>query len=188
MTVELAKESNLTVDKQSFTERYNNHRNMSRKATDIKFKGGLADHAEKTTRLHTASHLLQAALRQVLGDSVHQMGSNITAERLRFDFSYHERLSDNQLKQVETLVNQQIELDLPVTLELMSLEQAKRSGALAFFGEKYGDQVKVYSIGNFSKEVCGGPHVNHTGELERFHIIKQEAVGQGIRRIRAVVD
>jgi alanyl-tRNA synthetase len=187
MTLELAREYGLGIDQAGFEEQYRKHRELSRRAMDVKFKGGLADHAEETTRLHTASHLLQAALRQVLGSTVHQMGSNITAERLRFDFSHDERLTEEQLAEVERLVNEQIRLDVPVTMELMSLEQAKASGALAFFGEKYGDQVKVFSIGSFSKEVCGGPHVRRTGELARFTITKQEAVGKVIRRIRAVV-
>jgi len=116
------------------------------------------------------------------------MGSNITVERLRFDFTYPERLSNEQLAQVEALVNEQIRRDLPVTMEITTLDKALASGALAFFGEKYGEQVKVYTIGDFSKEVCGGPHVSHTGELGRFRITKQEAVGQGIRRIRAVLE
>ena len=122
-----------------------------------KFKGGLADNAGQTTRLHTATHLLHQALRRVLGTGVHQKGSNITAERLRFDFSFTERLTDEQVEAVERMVNDQIDRDLPVSMEIMPLEQALQAGALAFFGEKYGEQVKVYTIGDFSKEVCGGP-------------------------------
>jgi alanyl-tRNA synthetase len=155
---------------------------------EMKFKGGLADHSDQTTRLHTATHLLHQALRQVLGPGVRQMGSNITAERLRFDFSYPEKLTPEQLQQVEKIVNEQIARDLPVSIDVMTLDQATGSGALAFFGEKYGEQVKVYTMGDFSKEVCGGPHVNHTGELGKFKITKQEAVGQGVRRVRAVVE
>ena len=128
------------------------------------------------------------SLRRVLGDHVHQMGSNITSERLRFDFSHTERLSDTQLAEVERMVNEQIERNLWVTMATMTLDEARQSGALAFFGDKYGEEVKVYSIGDFSKEVCGGPHVSCTGELGRFRILKQEAVGKGIRRIRAVVE
>jgi alanyl-tRNA synthetase len=124
----------------------------------------------------------------VLGPSVQQMGSNITPERLRFDFSWPERLTDAQLSQVEDIVNQQVALDLPVSMEMTSLDQARAAGALAFFGEKYGDQVKVYAIGAFSKEVCGGPHVTHTGEMGHFKITKQEAVGHGVRRVRAVLE
>lgn len=187
LTVELAREQGLSVDETGFEREYALHRESSRQAQQGSYKGGLADHAVETTRLHTASHLLQAALRQVLGEGIHQMGSNITVERLRFDFSHATRLSEEQLAEVERIVNAQIERDLPVTMEITTLEQARQSGALAFFGEKYGEQVKVYTIGDFSKEVCGGPHVAHTGELGRFKISKQEAVGQGIRRIRAVL-
>ena len=188
LTVELAQEQGLAVDQAGFEAAYQQHRQRSRQASADKFKGGLADHADQTTRLHTATHLLHQALRQVLGPGVRQMGSNITAERLRFDFSHPERLSDEQLAEVERLVNTHIERDLPVSMAVMPREEALASGALAFFGEKYGEQVKVYTIGDFSKEVCGGPHVTHTGELGRFKITKQEPVGQGVRRIRAVLE
>lgn len=187
LTVELAREQGLSVDEAGFEVLYREHKEISRRGMETKFKGGLADHAETTTRLHTATHLLHQALRQVLGPTVQQMGSNITAERLRFDFSYPEKLTPEQIQAVEDIVNRQIENDLPVSVEVMSLDQATRSGALAFFGDKYGEQVKVYTIGSFSKEVCGGPHVSRTGELSRFKIVKQEAVGQGVRRIRAVL-
>jgi alanyl-tRNA synthetase len=188
LTAELAREQGLRVDEAGFEKLYAEHKEQSRKGSEHKFKGGLADHAEATTRLHTATHLLHQALRQVLGESVHQMGSNITAERLRFDFSYPERLTPTQIAEIERIVNEQIQNDVPVAFEVMSLDQALQSGALAFFGEKYGEQVKVYSIGKFSKEVCGGPHVTHTGELGKFKIVKQEAVGQGVRRVRAVLE
>lgn len=188
LTVELAREEGLEVDQDGFERCYREHIELSRISSKGKFKGGLADHADQTTRLHTATHLLHQALRMVLGASVHQMGSNITAERLRFDFSYAQRLSPEQLAEVERIVNDQIIADLPVSMEILPRDQAFQSGALAFFGEKYGEQVKVYSIGSFSKEVCGGPHVTHTGELAHFRIIKEEAVGQGVRRIRAVVE
>ncbi len=187
-TVELAKEEGLTVDETGFEACSLAHSQHSRDALDEKFKGGLADHSIQTTRLHTASHLLQAALRQVLGTGVHQMGSNITPERLRFDFSHPEKVTPEQLAQVERIVNAQIEADLPVSMQIMPLSQAVESGALAFFGEKYGELVKVYTMGSFSKEVCGGPHVQHTGELGRFRILKEEAVGRGVRRIRAVLE
>ncbi len=170
LTVELAREQGWLVDVPGFESCYAGHRQSSRQNMDQKFKGGLADHAEHTTRLHTASHLLQQALRQVLGPGVHQVGSNITAERLRFDFSHPEKLTSDQLAEVEQIVNAQIQADLPVSMQIMSLDEAIASGALAFFGEKYGEQVKVYSIGEFSREVCGGPHVAHTGELGRFQI------------------
>lgn len=189
LTVELAKEDGFSVDEGGFEFEYQEHKRLSRQqAESSKFKGGLADHAEATTRLHTATHLLQQALRQVLGMGVRQMGSNITVERLRFDFTHPSRLTPEQLASVEQIVNDQIARDLPVTMQVMPLRQALESGALAFFGEKYGEQVKVYSVGDFSKEVCGGPHVTHTGSLGRFRITKEEAVGQGVRRIRAVLE
>ncbi len=188
LTVELAQEQGIGVDEAGFAQKYEAHQALSRQNADKKFKGGLVDQSESTTRLHTASHLLQQALRLVLGDSVHQMGSNITPERLRFDFSWSARLMDAQVAEVERLVNQAIQADLVVSMAVMPREDALNSGALAFFGEKYGETVKVYSIGLFSKEVCGGPHVAHTGELGHFKIEKQEAVGQGVRRIRAVLE
>jgi alanyl-tRNA synthetase len=189
-TVELARsgEQKMRVDETGFEACYQEHRQASRDAMGQMFKGGLADHAQETTRLHTASHLLQQALRQVLGDSVHQMGSNITVERLRFDFSYSCKLTPQELSAVEEIVNRQIEADLPVKMAIMSYDQAVQTGALAFFGEKYGEQVKVYSIGNFSMEVCGGPHVQYSIELGHFRIIKEEAVGQGVRRIRGILE
>jgi alanyl-tRNA synthetase len=186
-TAELAQEQGLAVDTDGFETLYAEHQQRSRRGTAQKFKGGLVDSAEETTRLHTATHLLHAALRRVLGPQVRQMGSNITPERLRFDFTYPEKLTQAQLQAVEALVNEQIAGDLPVTNQIMPLDQALAGGALAFFGEKYGDQVKVYAIGSFSKEVCGGPHAGRTGELGRFAIVKQEAVGQGVRRVRAVL-
>ncbi len=188
LTAELAREQGLGVDAAGFEALYREHKEESRRGSARKFKGGLADHADETTRLHTATHLLHQALRQVLGPSVRQMGSNITAERLRFDFSHSEKLTPEQIQTVERIVNAQIANDLPVTVDVMPLDQALHSGALAFFGEKYGAQVKVYSIGAFSKEVCGGPHVQQTGELGKFRIVKQEAVGQGVRRVRAVLE
>jgi alanyl-tRNA synthetase len=189
LTAELAKEDGFNVDEAGFDLEYQEHKRLSRQqAEQSKFKGGLADHAEATTRLHTATHLLQQALRQVLGTGVQQMGSNITVERLRFDFTYPARLTPEQLAEVERIVNAQIERDLPVAMQVMPLNQALENGALAFFGEKYGEQVKVYSVGDFSKEVCGGPHVPRTGGMGHFKITKEEAVGQGVRRIRAVLE
>jgi alanyl-tRNA synthetase len=188
LTVELAREGGFTVDEAGFERLFQEHREISRRGIDQKFKGGLADHSEQTTRLHTATHLLHQALRLVLGPQVHQMGSNITPQRLRFDFSYDERLSEDQITRLEALVNTQIDRDLPVTMQMMALEDALASGALAFFSEKYGDQVKVFTIGDFSKEVCGGPHVTHTGELGHFHILRQESVGRGVMRLRATLN
>jgi alanyl-tRNA synthetase len=187
-TVELAREQGLAVDEAGFEALYKAHQEISRRGMEQKFKGGLADHTEETTRLHTTTHLLHQALRQVLGSAVRQMGSNITADRLRFDFSYPDKLTLGQIERVEAIVNEQIAHDLPVSVEVMPSNQALESGALAFFGEKYGDQVKVYSIGGFSKEVCGGPHVTHTGTLGHFKITKQESVGQGTRRVRAILE
>jgi alanyl-tRNA synthetase len=151
------------------------------------FKGGLADHSEQTTKLHTATHLLHKALREVLGDHVAQKGSNITPERLRFDFSHPEKMTKEQIAEVERIVNEQIRADLPVSYETMTLEEARQNGAVALFGDKYDEVVKVYSIGDFSKEVCGGPHVQHTGELGSFKITKEQSSSQGVRRIKAVV-
>jgi alanyl-tRNA synthetase len=188
LTVELASEAGLKADEAGFEREYAAHRELSRRGSERKFKSGLADHSVLTTRLHTATHLLHQALRQVLGPDVRQMGSNITAERLRFDFSYPQKLTTEQIAAVERIVNEQIDQDLPVSVEVMPLAAALESGALAFFGEKYGEQVKVYTIGVFSREVCGGPHVRHTSELGGFKIIKEEAVGQGVRRLRAVLE
>ena len=142
---------------------------------------------ETITKLHTATHLLHASLRQVLGEHVGQKGSHITAERLRFDFSHPNKLTDDEIKKVEDLINQKIKEDLPVSFTETTLDEAKNAGALHFFAEKYGEKVKVYSIGNFSKEICGGPHVTHTGELGSVKIIKQEKIGAGIIRIYATL-
>jgi alanyl-tRNA synthetase len=188
LTAELAQEQGLQVDRAGFEAELERHRQISRQGMQNKFRGGLADQSESTTRLHTATHLLHQSLRTVLGEHVRQMGSNITPERLRFDFTHPERLSGEQLAQVEEIVNRQIRRSLPVSFEVMPLQSALDSGALAFFGEKYGEQVKVYSVGDFSKEVCGGPHISSTAEMGRFRILKQEAVGQGVRRIRAVLE
>ncbi len=188
LTVELAREQGLSVDKARFAALYEEHKALSRRGVDRKFKGGLVDQSEAATRLHTATHLLHAALRRVLGPAVRQMGSNITPERLRFDFSHPARLTPAELGQVEALVNEQIQADLPVSVDLLPLDEALAAGALAFFGEKYGEQVKVYSVGGFSKEVCGGPHVTRTGQLGRLRVVKEEAVGQGVRRVRAVLE
>jgi alanyl-tRNA synthetase len=188
LTAELAGEGGLGVDEAGFEALFQAHRQVSRRSMQGKFRGGLADQSAENTRLHTATHLLHQALRSVLGPEVRQMGSNITPERLRFDFSYPQALTPEQIEQVEAIVNRQIARDLPVSMEIMALDRALAEGALAFFGEKYGDQVKVYAIGDFSKEVCGGPHVTRTGELGRFRILKQEAVGQGVRRVRARLE
>lgn len=187
LTEELARESGLTVDKEEFDAAFKKHQELSRSGSEQIFKGGLADHSEQTTAYHTATHLLHKALRMVLGDHVAQKGSNITAERLRFDFSHPQPMSAEEKAAVERIVNEQIQADLPVTMEIMPLEEAKKSGAMALFGEKYEETVKVYSIGAFSKEVCGGPHVTHTGILGHFSIQKEQSSSAGIRRIRAIL-
>ena len=188
MTRDLAEEAGLTVDMEGFDKAYEKHQELSRKGAEQKFSGGLADHSEMVTRLHTATHLLQAALRRVLGEHVAQRGSNITAERLRFDFTHPEKMTPEQVKQVEDLVNEQIAKEFDVASTEMPVSEAKASGAMAVFGEKYGDTVKVYTIGDFSKEICGGPHVKNIRELGRFRIIKEQSSSAGIRRIRAVLE
>ena len=183
LTEEIALEKGQKVDRKVFEEEFKKHQELSRTASAGMFKGGLADHSETVTKYHTATHLLHAALRLILGDHVQQKGSNITNERLRFDFSHPQKLTDEEIYKIEELVNRKIAENLPVTMEVMDLKTAQQSGALGFFRQKYGNQVKVYTIGFFSKEICGGPHVNFTGTLGRFKIIKEEAAGAGVRRI-----
>jgi alanyl-tRNA synthetase len=187
LTKELAEEEGLSVDSDEFQKLFAQHQELSRTATAGTFKSGLADHSEQVVKYHTATHLLLAALRKILGEHVTQKGSNITAERMRFDFSHPEKMREDQIKQVEDLVNQKIKEDLPVKMEEMKLEEAKKSGAMGVFGEKYGEKVKVYSIGDFSKEICGGPHVERTGMLGKFKIIKEESIAAGVRRIKAML-
>ena len=187
MTEELAAEQGLAVDRAGYEAAFSKHQELSRQ-NDATFKGGLADHGEATTRLHTATHLLQKALQIVLGDHVQQKGSNITPERLRFDFTHGEKMTPGQLAEVERIVNEQIQRNLPVTMETMTIEEARAGGAMALFTAKYGEQVKVYSAGDFSKEVCGGPHAASTGELGRFRIQKEESSSAGVRRIKAVLE
>jgi alanyl-tRNA synthetase len=187
MTKELAEEKGMKINMEVFREEFEQHRDISRTATEGKFKSGLADHSEKVMLLHTATHLLQAALRKVLGESVRQNGSNITKERLRFDFTYPRKLTPEEIQEVEDLVNDVIERDLEVTQRFMPYDDAIAQGALAFFKETYGDTVSVYSVGDFSIELCGGPHVERTGMLGSFKIIKQKKIGAGLVRIRAIV-
>lgn len=187
MTEELAKEQGLTVDKEAFEEAFTEHQEKSRTATAGTFKGGLQDHSWETTRLHTATHLLHSALHKVLGEHAKQRGSNITAERLRFDFPHPDKITDEQIIAIEKFVNDAIASDQVVTMTVMPLAEAQKSGAIGLFGEKYGDQVKVYDMGPWSKETCGGPHVEHLGQLGHFKILKQESVGAGLRRIKAVL-
>ncbi|PIS13349.1 MAG: alanine--tRNA ligase [Candidatus Tagabacteria bacterium CG09_land_8_20_14_0_10_41_14] len=187
MTQELAEEKGIKVDTEGFKKEMVKHQELSRTASAGMFKGGLADSGEETKKLHTATHLLLAALRKVLGGHVVQKGSNITAERLRLDFSYPEKLTDEQKTKVEKLVNEKIKENLPVICEEMSPKEAEKSGALGEFGHKYGEKVKVYSINNFSREICGGPHVEKTGELGEFKIKKEEASSARVRRIKAII-
>jgi len=171
--------------KKEFDQAFIKHQDKSRASLTKKFAGGLANHSQDVVKLHTTAHLLHQSLRQILGDHVKPAGSNITPERLRFDFTHPEKLTEDQLKAVENLINQKIKEDLPVKMETMLLEEAQKAGALAFFIDKYGQKVKVYSIGNFSKEVCGGPHVGSLAEIEEIKIIKEESSGAGKRRIYA---
>lgn len=183
LTVELFEEKGQKVDINEFKKEFEKHKNLSKNLSSNTFKGGLANHSEETTKFHTVTHLLHASLRKILGEDVSQKGSNITAERLRFDFSFSQKLTDKELMDVESLINKQIESSLPVIFFEMDFEEAKKSGALAFFSERYGERVKVYSVGDFSKEVCGGPHVKNTNELDHVKIIKQEKIGSGVIRI-----
>lgn len=188
-TQEMAQENGLSVDVEGFHKAFEEHQLKSQAGAEQRFKGGLADTGEQTARLHTATHLLQAALRKVLNDDkVAQRGSNITAERLRFDFSFDRKLTDEELKEVERLVNVAIAADVPVVCEEMTVEEAKASGAIGLFGDKYGERVKVYSVEGFSKEICGGPHASRSGELGKFIIKKEEASSAGVRRIKAVLE
>ncbi len=187
ITEELAREKNMTLDIDGFKVELAKHQELSRTASAGKFKGGLADSSVETTKLHTAAHLLLAALRKVLGDSVTQKGSNITAERLRFDFAYSEKMTDEQVAEVEKLVNEAIAAKIEIVCEEISLEVAKNTGAMGVFDSKYGEKVKVYTAGNFSREICGGPHVANTGELSKFKIVKEESSSAGVRRIKAIL-
>lgn len=192
LTQELARSSNIKVDIAGFEQELKKHQELSRAGSEKKFKGGLADNSEQSVRYHTATHLLGAALRSVIGESATQRGSNITPERLRFDFNSSIKLSPEQIKQVEDFVNDKIKKNLNVTWEEKSLDEARRLGAIGVFGEKYADTVKVYTIGDagnpVSMEICGGPHVQRTGELGKFKIAKEEAVSVGVRRIKAVLE
>lgn len=187
MTVELAGEKGIKVDVDGYKACFVEHQKKSGAGAVGKFKGGLADNTEATTRLHTATHLLLASLRKILGDTVFQRGSNITAERLRFDFSFERKLTKEELAQVEAMVNEVIEKDMTVSFEEMPIEKAREIGAMGIFDSKYGEMVKVYTVGDFSKEICGGPHVTHTGELGGFKIKKEESSSAGVRRIKAVL-
>ena len=187
MTLELAKEQGLEVDVAGFDEANRKHQELSRTTSAGSFKAGLQDNSAVVTRMHTATHLLHAALHKVLGPTANQKGSNITAERLRFDFTWPEKMTDEQIKATEDMVNQWIKDAIPVTKKMTTVEEAKAEGAMALFGSKYGDQVSLYSIGDISKEICCGPHVENTSELGSFKIQKEQSSSAGVRRIKAVI-
>ena len=187
VTQEIANERGLSVDVDAYEKAYAEHQAKSRMAGEKLFKGGLADSSEETTRLHTATHLLHEALRRVLGPHVEQKGSNITPERLRFDFSHAEKMTKEQVEAVEKLVNEAIAKSHEVHLENMTVDQAKARGAIGLFEDRYADRINVYFIGDFSTEICGGPHVRNTRELGKFKIQKEEASSRGVRRIKAVL-
>ena len=185
---DLASEKNLKVDEKEFNKEFEKHQELSRIGSEKKFRSGLADNSEETTKLHTATHLLHQALRKILGSSVRQMGSNITPERLRFDFSFSRALTKEEIKKVEDEVNLVIKKEFKVTRIEMPFEEAMKKGVLAFFKDKYPDVVSVYSVGDYSKEVCTGPHVTHTGTMGNFKIIKEESSSAGVRRIKAILE
>jgi alanyl-tRNA synthetase len=187
VTKEISEENGFEIDLSNFDRLFKEHQEKSRLGSEQKFKGGLAEQNEQTIAYHTATHLLHKALQIVLGEHATQKGSNITTERLRFDFAHHQKVTKEELEEVERIVNEQIQRDLKVTCEEMSYDEAKESGAIGLFENKYGDRVKVYTIGDFSKEICGGPHVEHTKLLGTFKIKKEEASSAGVRRIKAVL-
>ncbi len=188
MTAELAKERGLEVDMKSYEKAFEEHQNKSRAGAEQTFKGGLADNQEATARLHTATHLMNAGLRKLVNPDIRQKGSNITAERLRFDFNLDRPVTAEELKAVEEYVNNAIKADVEVVCEEMSVKDAKESGAIGVFDSKYGELVKVYTMGEFSKEICGGPHAKRTGELGKFKIVKEQSSSAGVRRIKAILE
>jgi len=192
LTQELAQEKSFSINIEEFNEEMRKHQDLSRTSSIGMFKGGLADAGEETKKLHTTAHLMLQTMRIVLGNHIEQKGSNITSERLRFDFSHPQKLSDEEKEKIEKIVNEQIEKKLPIWFEEMSLDEAKKIGATGVFEHKYGDRVKVYFIGkendNFSREICGGPHIENTSELGSFKILKEESVSAGVRRIKAVLE
>lgn len=188
LTQELAKEAGKEVDVEGYKNAFSEHQKKSSAGAEQKFKGGLADSSEATAHLHTATHLMQAALRKVLDPSVSQRGSNITVERLRFDFNFGRPMTAEEIAEVEKLVNEAIQANVPVVMEEMTVEEAKAQGAIGLFESKYGDKVKVYTMGEYSKEICGGPHAKQTGDLGVFKIIKEQSSSSGVRRIKAVLQ
>jgi len=188
ITKELGLENGISVDVDGFHEEFQKHQKVSRTSADKKFGSGLADKSKETVKLHTATHLLNEALRRVLKKEITQRGSNITQERLRFDFNFDRKLTEQELQEIEEIVNRVIREALPVKRIDTTLEEAVKMGSQAVFEQRYGEQVSVYSMGDFSLEICSGPHVNSTDELGRFRIIKEEGISSGTRRIRAVLD
>ncbi len=189
LTKELAAEKGQTIDEADFKQKFEEHQNLSRAGAEQKFKGGLASTGEQETKYHTATHLLLASLQKVLKGPITQKGSNITAERLRFDFNWPEKVPAEKLKEVEDMVNEKIKEAVDVTMVELPKEEAKKVVTVLSFDEsKYGDIVKVYKVGNFSAEFCGGPHVANTSELGHFKIVKEEASSAGIRRIKAILE
>ncbi len=191
LTEELSKEKGFDVDKNEFEEEFKKHQELSRTASAGAFKGGLADHSDQVVKYHTTTHLLHKALREVLGNHVEQKGSNLTPERLRFDFSHPQKMTPEEIKKTEEIMNQKICENLPVHFEMLTVEEAKKRGAIGLFEEKYaslGEKVKVYFVGDYSSEICGGPHVESTGQIGKVRIVKEEAVAAGVRRIKAVIE
>ncbi|MBQ9145289.1 MAG: alanine--tRNA ligase, partial [Clostridia bacterium] len=188
MTRELCAEKGLEVDLAGYEKAFADHQAKSRAGAEQTFKGGLADNQEATSRLHTATHLMNAALRTLLDPNIRQRGSNITAERLRFDFNFERPLTAEEIKAIEDYVNAAIKADVPIVCEQMSVDAAKASGAIGVFDSKYGEVVKVYTMGEFSCEICGGPHAARTGELGHFKIVKEQSSSAGIRRIKAILE
>ena len=187
LTEEMAKEKKIKIDRESFDKESGKHQKLSKTSAKGKFSSGLADNSEQTTKLHTATHLLNEALRKIIDKNIKQKGSNITPERLRFDFNFNRKLTDKEIKKVEDFVNKKISEKIKVTSEEIPLKKATKI-AQAEFGARYPDTVSVYSIGNFSKEICTGPHVKNTRDIGKFKIIKEESSAAGVRRIRAVVE
>jgi alanyl-tRNA synthetase len=187
ITIELMSKKNQDINVDEFKLEFEKHKELSRTASGGMFKGGLANSGEQTVMGHTATHLLHRALKDILGEKINQAGSNITDERIRFDFTYDEKLTEEELKKIEDIVNEKIKENLKVSFEIMPLTKAKEMGAIGLFNDKYQDEVKVYSVDNYSVEICGGPHVDFTGKLKRFKIIKQENIGHGLKRIYAKV-
>lgn len=188
LTVEMAREKGIKVDEEGFKACFEKHQQLSKAGSSQRFECGLADHSEETTKLHTATHLLHAALRKVLGPQVSQKGSNITPERLRFDFSFERKMTPEEIAEVEKLVNEWINAKYEVVCEEMTVSEAREQGAIGLFESKYGDRVKVYTMGPVSKEICGGPHAKNTGDLVNFKIKKEESSSAGVRRIKATIN